>query len=153
MQFGSAAEGLLVAFQRNNHVLFVVGISVQHFILRDQTARALGKKHLVTELDRGLHLATLDEVGMGLENRIELLGRWNLLAIEYTPARLIYHASSEIAKMLDLLARLRDSQIADHICATRFVGLPERGSCAFDDLLGTADEFAVSPGLLLLALS
>src|SRR5260370_10051916 len=35
IQFGDVAEGLLVAFQRNNHVLFVDGISVQHFILRD----------------------------------------------------------------------------------------------------------------------
>ena len=54
--------------------------------------------------------------------------------------------------MLDLLARLRDRQIGDHIFAARFAGLPERRSRAFDDLLGDADEFAVCRGLLLLAL-
>jgi len=62
-----------VAFQRNNHVLLVDGISVQDFILRDQAARAFGKEDLVAELDRRPRLAALDEVSMGLENRIDLL--------------------------------------------------------------------------------
>jgi hypothetical protein len=106
----------------------------------------------VAELDRRLHLAALDQVRVGLKNRIELLGRRNLLAIEHTPARLIDHTPSQVTKVLNLLARLGDCQFADHICATRFAGVPERGSGAFDGLLGDADEVAVSPGLLLLAL-
>ena len=48
---------------------------------------------------------------MGLKNRIELLDSWNLLAVEYTAARLINHTVSETTKVLDLLARLRDRQI------------------------------------------
>src|SRR5258705_12594272 len=68
-------------------MLFVDRISVQHFILRDQAARAFGEEDLVAELDWRLHLAALDEVGMGFENRIELLDRWNLLAVEHTAAR------------------------------------------------------------------
>jgi hypothetical protein len=89
---------------------------------------------------------------VGLKNRIELLDNRNLLAIEHTAARLIEHTVPQITKVLNLPARLGDCQFADHICATRFAGLPERGSSAFDNLLGDADEFAVSPGLLLLAL-
>jgi hypothetical protein len=54
--------------------------------------------------------------------------------------------------VLDLLARLRDHQIGDHIFSARFAGLPERRSCAFDDLLGNADELAVFSGLMLMAL-
>src|SRR3984893_16341881 len=54
--------------------------------------------------------------------------------------------------MLDLLARLRDSQIGDYIFAARFAGLLQRRSCAFDDFLGNANEFAICRGLLLLAL-
>jgi hypothetical protein len=73
-----------VAFQRDNHVLFV-----QYFILRDQTARAFGEEDLVAELDRRLQLAAFDAMSMGLENRIDLLGSRNLLAIEHTAARLI----------------------------------------------------------------
>src|SRR5712691_6058893 len=117
VQFGDVAEGLLVAFQRNNHVLLVDGISVQDFILRDQAARAFGKEDLVAELDRRLHFAALDEVGMGLENRIDLLGTWNLFAVEHAAARLIDHTGSQVTKVLDLLARLRDSQIGDDIFA------------------------------------
>jgi hypothetical protein len=128
-------------------MLFVDGISVQHFILRDQAARTFGEEDLMAELDWRLHLAALDEVGMGFENRIELLDRWNLLAVEHTAARLISHTG-----VLDLLARLRDRQIGDHIFAARFAGPPERRSCTFDDLLGDADELTICPSLLLLAL-
>src|SRR5258708_18970327 len=87
----------------------------QHFILRDQAARAFGEEHLVTELDRRLHLAALDEVGMGFENRIELLGSWNLLAVEHTAARLIDHTGSQTTKVLDLLARFPDHHVGDHM--------------------------------------
>src|ERR1700674_1563472 len=152
IQFGDVTEGLLVAFQRNNHVLFVDGISVQDFILRDQAARTFGEEDLVAEFDRHLHLAALDEVGMRLENRIKLLGSRNLLAVEHTATRLIDHTGSQATKVHDLLARLRDSQIGDQIFAARFAGLQERQSCAFDDLLGNADELSVFPGLMLLAL-
>jgi len=67
-------------------MLLVDRIAVQHFILRDQAARAFGEEDLVAELDRRLHFATLDQVGMGLKDRIELLGSWNLLAVEHTAA-------------------------------------------------------------------
>src|SRR6476660_6948942 len=49
--------------------------------------RAFGEEDLVAELDRRLHLAALDQVRVGLKNRIELLGSRNLLAIEHTAAR------------------------------------------------------------------
>src|SRR6266576_6444883 len=133
-------------------MLFVDGISVQHVILRDQAARAFGEEDLVAKLDRRLHLAALDEVAMGLKNRIELLDSWNLLAVEHTAARLINHTVSKTTKVLDLFARFRDSQIGDHIFAARFAGPPERRSCTFDDLLGDADELTVCPGLMILAL-
>src|ERR1700676_4143340 len=75
------------------------------FILRDPAARAFGEEDLVAELDRRLHFAALDEVGVGLKNRIELLDSWNLLAVEHTAARLINHTVSKTTKMLDLFAR------------------------------------------------
>jgi hypothetical protein len=89
---------------------------------------------------------------VGLKNRIELLVRWNLLAVKHTAARLISHTRAQSTKVLDLLARLRDSQIGDHIFAARFAGLPQRCSCAVDDFLGNPDEFAICRGLPLLAL-
>src|ERR1700716_2114420 len=92
------------------------------------------------------------EVSMRLENRIDLLGSWNLFAVENAAARLIDHTGSQATKVLDLLAYLRHSQVGDHIFAARFAGLPERRSCAFDDLLGNADEFAVFSPLLVVPL-
>src|SRR5882762_1403486 len=89
---------------------------------------------------------------MGLENRIDLLGSWNLFAVEHAAARLIDHTGSQVTKVLDLLAYLRDSQVGDDIFTARFAGLPERRSCAFDDLLGNADEFAVFSALLVVPL-
>src|ERR1700752_3040524 len=133
-------------------MLFVDGISVQHFILRDQAACAFGEEDLVAELDRRLHLTALDEVRVGLKNRIELLDRWNLLAVEHTATRLINHPVSQATKVLDLLAHLRDRQLGEHIFAARFAGPSERRSCAFDDLFSDADELAVRPGLTILAL-
>src|SRR5450755_3345380 len=88
----------------------------------------------------------------GSKIEIELLSSWNLLAVKHTTARLINHSNSKIAKVLDLLAKLSDSQIGDDVFATRFSGPPERRSCAFDDLPGNADQFAICRGLLLLAL-
>lgn len=86
-------------------MLFVDGIAVQHFILRDQAAHAFGEEDLVTELDRRLHLAALDQVRVGFKNRIELLGSRNLLAIEHTAARLIDHTGPQITKALSKIAR------------------------------------------------
>src|SRR6267142_2479220 len=120
--------------------------------MRDQAARAFGEEHLVTELDRRLHLAALDEVGMGFENRIELLGSWNLLAVEHTAARLIDHTGSQTTKVLDLLARFRDHHVGDHISAMRLAGIPQHHACALQNLLGNADELTIFPGLLLLTL-
>jgi hypothetical protein len=74
-----------------------------------------------------------------------------LLAVEHAAARLIDDTGSQATKVLDLLARLRDRQLGDEIFAARFAGLPKRRSCAFDDLLGNTDEFAVFPGLTLVA--
>jgi crotonobetainyl-CoA:carnitine CoA-transferase CaiB-like acyl-CoA transferase len=47
-------------------------------ILRDQTLRAFSEEHLVAELDRCPYLAAFDQVGMGFEDGIDLLGIGNL---------------------------------------------------------------------------
>jgi hypothetical protein len=73
IQIGGAADRLLVALEPRNHVLFVDVISIQNFILGDQTLRAFGEEYLVAELNGCLHLATLDEVRMGFENRVDPL--------------------------------------------------------------------------------
>src|ERR1700704_1830576 len=96
--YNSGARPKVCLWRCSDHVLFVDGVAVEHLILRDQALRAFGEEYLVAELDRRLHLAALDEVGMGLEDRKDLLGIGHLLAVEHTAARLIDHTASQIAK-------------------------------------------------------
>src|SRR3981189_777954 len=114
--------------------------------------RALSARKILWPNSIGVCTLPLDPVGVGLEDRIERLGRRNLLAVGHTAARLIDHAGSQLAKVLDLLARLRDSQFGNLIRAARFTGLPQHRLRAVDDFFGNPDEFAICRGLLFLAL-
>ena len=97
-------------------------VTLQHFILRDQAVRALGEEHLVAELDRRAHLAALDQVGMGLEDGIDLLGSGDLLAIEHTAARLIDHAAPQATVVRDLSPALVNGQVGKHVLAAPLAG-------------------------------
>ena len=152
IQFRSPAKGLLVALEGGRHVDLVRRVSLQHLILRDQALRALGEEHLVAELDGGSHLAAFDQIGMGLEDRIDLLGVGNLLSVQHAAARLIDHTAPQTTIVLDLLADFFDGHVGKHVLAARLAGLLEHHSCAFHDLLGNADELAICPRLLLVAL-
>ena len=68
---------------------FVRRISLEQLILGDQAPGTFGEKHLVAEFDQHTHLAALDEIGVRFEDRIDLLGRGHLFAIEHTAARSI----------------------------------------------------------------
>src|SRR6266850_7868293 len=142
-----AAEDVLVAFQRRFDMVFVRRISLEHFVLRDQAPSALGEKHLVAELDRRLHLAALDQVGVRLEDREDLLGVWHPLALDHAAARLVDHATSQPAVVVDLLSQPLDRQVAEQILAARLTELPERRTGTSHDLLGNTDELAILAGL------
>ncbi len=75
-----AAEQFLVTSKRRSNVLFIGGVSVEHAVLCDQAPCALCKEDLVAKLDWLLHLAALNEIGVGLEDRVDLLPRGNLEA-------------------------------------------------------------------------
>jgi hypothetical protein len=67
------AKGLPVALEGKCHVDLVGWIAPQHLVLRDQARCAFGEENLVAKLDRRAHLAALDQVGMRLEDGIDLL--------------------------------------------------------------------------------
>src|SRR5215470_218895 len=92
-------------------------VALEHVILGDQTFSAFGEENLMAELDRRTHLAALDEIGVGLEDRIDLLSRRNLFAIENAAARLVDHARAEIAIMRDLIAQGLDLQGGQRVLA------------------------------------
>jgi hypothetical protein len=106
----------------------------------------------MAELDRRAHLASLDQVGMRLENGIDFLAVRDLLAIEHTATCLINHTAPQLAKVLDLFAELFDGHVGEHVPAAHLVSLLERRSRVPHDLFGNADELAICPSLLLVAL-
>src|ERR1700686_3222569 len=105
----------------------IAGVSLEDLILGDQTFGAFGEEHLVAELDRRSYLAALDQVGMRLEDRIDLLGIGDLLAVEDAAARLVDHTLAETAIMRDLVAQRVDRHGGKRVLAVHPGGLLECG--------------------------
>src|SRR6185437_6178321 len=85
----SPAKRLPVMLEGRCDVDLVGRIAFQHLVVRDQALCAFGEEHFVAELDRRAHLAALDQVGMGLEDGINLLVGSDLLAEEHATPCLI----------------------------------------------------------------
>src|SRR4029077_20689648 len=106
----------------------------------------------MAELDRRAHLAALDQVGMGLEDGINLLVGSDLLAEEHTTTCLIDDTISQPAEVLDLPAQLLDGHVGEHVLAAHRAGPLEPRACVSYDLLGNVDEHPVRVCLLLVTL-
>ena len=85
-------------------MLLVRRIAVEHLVLCDQASGTLGEENLVTELHWRLHFAAFDKVGVRLEDRVDLLGIGDLLALEHAAARLVDDAIRQPAIAADLIA-------------------------------------------------
>src|SRR5262249_2676550 len=142
----------LVALQGRRDVDCVRGVSVQHLVLRDEALGAFGKEHLVAELERRSHLAALDQVGMGLEDGIDLLDIRQLLSVEYAAARLIDYTVSQTTIVFDLLPEAHDCQVGKQAFAAPLAGILKNPSGALHDLLGNPDERTIRCALALLPL-
>lgn len=88
-----------MALEGKCHVDLVGWIAPQHLVLRDQARCAFGEEDLVAELDRRAHFAALDQVGMGLEDGIDLLLGSELLTKEHTTTCLIDDTISQVAEV------------------------------------------------------
>ena len=111
--------------------------------------RALSARKTLWPNSIGLsHLAALDQVGVRLEDRVDLLGVGDLLAFEHAAAGLVDDAICQAAIVLDLFAQRGDGQVVEQVLAAGVSGLLERRSGACHDFLGDADELAVLGGLL-----
>jgi hypothetical protein len=111
VELGSMSKGLLMALQRGFDMDFIVGITLLDLILRNQSLVTFGEKDLVSEFQRSEHFAPLDQIGMGLENGINLLRIRHLLSQEHAAPCLIDRALPQLAIMLDLPAKLLDRHI------------------------------------------
>src|SRR5262249_52329594 len=117
-----AAENTTVTPQRGRHMNLIHRIALEHVILSDQTVGAFREKNFVAELDRHAHFAALDEIGMRLEDRIDLFSRGHLFAIEHAAACLVDHPRAEIAIMRDLIAKGLDLQGGQRVPAAHRSG-------------------------------
>src|SRR5256886_7039305 len=143
----SDLEALLVALEGRFHVLLVVRVSLEHFILCDQPLGTLGEKNFVAELHWRLHLAALDEIGVGFKDGIDLFRVGNLLSFEHPTARLVDHPVSQFAVVVDLLAEFADGHFRDQTLAACFAGLLHYLSCTVHHFFVHANEFAIFLGL------
>ena len=91
-------------------MVFIGGIAIQDSILCDEAVSALGQKNLVAELDRFIRLAALDQVGMGLKDRVDFFGSRDLFSINDTPTSLIHDTASQATQVADLFTHGFDQQ-------------------------------------------
>ena len=87
--FRSGAEHAPVVVQRRGNMFFIGGVPLQDAILRDQTMRTLSEEDFMTEFDRLIGFAALDQIRMGFEDGVDLVGGGNLLSVDDTSASLI----------------------------------------------------------------
>jgi hypothetical protein len=152
VEVGSAAEYLRMTIQRRLNLVFIAGVSIQDFLICNPARSTFGQKDLGAELDRGEYFATLDHIGVGFKDRVDLLGRGDLFSLQHTASRWIDDAVSQLAIMFDLLARLVAGQLVDHALAACGLGLLDDRARRVHNLLSDVDELAVFLGLLLLPL-
>src|SRR6516165_11734802 len=97
-------EYLLMPLERSLHLAGISRIAVQHLIVGDQALCTFRQKHFVTELYRFAHLAALDEIGVGFEDRVHLLLGGHLLSVYDSAPGLIDDSVSQLAVLHDLLS-------------------------------------------------
>ena len=100
----------------------VGGVALQHLILRDQALGAFGEEDLVAELDGRAHLAALDQVGVGLEDGVDLLGRWEPARHRARGGGPDRSPAAQPAIVLDLFAQFFDGQSASTVLAAHACG-------------------------------
>ena len=130
----------------------VDGIAVEDAVVGDEAAAALRQEDLVAELDRALRLAALEQIGVRLEDREELLVHRDLFALEHAAAGLRDDPVGQAREVLDLAAHAGDEGGAQQITGRGRAGRGDRGARRRHDARGDAEEIAVLAPLLARAL-
>jgi hypothetical protein len=103
----------------------------------------------MAEFQRRSHFPALDQIRVGFEDGIDLLGVGNLLSLEHTTTRLIDDALSETTIMFDLPTQFLDRQLGNRGLGANFAGVPQLPSGTLHDFIGDADELATETRLRL----
>jgi len=153
VEIGCLAKRLAVLLQGGLDLIGVARVPVKHLIVRDQADRALSHKDLVTELDGLVCLATYYQIGVRLEEGIDLLLGRHRFPVEHTAAGLVDDALCERSAVCDLVTKGADEGPLDQVGnggSTRL--FDHLGGCA-DDLRGRSQQIGIlaPPGTLALA--
>src|SRR5260370_35980276 len=127
-------------------------IAVQRLIVGDQALGALGEENLVAKFHRLLRLAPLDQIGVGLEDGVDLLLGGNLFSLQHPAAALVDHSLGQLAVAGDLVAKRINAQTGDEIARAGRSGFGFFDYLAriVHHLFSNADQLPIL-GLLLLA--
>jgi len=138
--------------QRRRDVPLVDGIAVEDAVVGDEAAGALRQEDLVAELDRAGHLPALEEIGVGLEDREELLVHGHLVPLEHAAAGLRDDPVGQAREVLDLAARAGDEGGDQRRAGRGRPGRSDGGARRRHDPRGDGEEIAVLAPLLARAL-
>ena len=120
--------------------------------MRNQPLPALGKEDLVSELHRLEHLPALDEIGVGLEDRVDLLVGWNLVLLENPSRRLSDDSTAQLAVSSDLRANGVDGRSCHRIENTDARGSSDDLARFGDHSFGDRDQPTVCAHLATMSL-
>ena len=102
----------------------------------------------MTEFHRLPRFAPLDQIGVGLEDRVHFLPGGDRLSLQHPPAGLVHDPIGEFAVVLDLLAELLDHRGSQGIDPLHPPRIPGDSARVLHHLFGDAQQLAVG-GLLL----
>ena len=94
------------------------GIALKHAVLCDQTVGTFSEKDLVAKLDRFLYFPSLDQIGVGFKDRVDLLLGCNLLSLKHAAAALTDDAGTELAIVIDLPSKLANDNVVHRVNST-----------------------------------
>jgi hypothetical protein len=136
-------ECFLVTLQGGFDVAIIRGIPVEHAVLSDQTPGALRNVDFMAEFHRLHDFASLDQVGVGFEDRKDLLFVRNLFPVKHAATCLINDALPKATVMVDLISKGLDRDFGHQVDATDSFRLLEHVARVSDHLLRGPDEFVI----------
>jgi hypothetical protein len=136
-------ERFLVTLQRRFHVVVIRGITSEHAVLSDQTSGTFRNVDFVAEFYRFQDFASLDQVGVGFEDRKDLLFVRNLLSVKHAATCLTNDAGPKTTVMINPISKGLDRDLGHQIDAADSFSLLEHLARVSDHPLRGSDEFAI----------
>jgi hypothetical protein len=143
VNLGHITERFPVAFQRGFDVGVILGIPIEHLVLRDQAAGAFRDVDFMAEFHWLQDLASFDQVSVRFKYGKDLLLIQHLLFIKHPSSCLINDTVPKAAIMVDLFSNRFDCDFGHQINATDSFSLFKYFARISDNLLRGVNEFTI----------